>query len=142
MQPRGVGPPRVTIGVLVLLGLFNLGRGALHAFLPDSGAGSIAHFDLAQGGQTIVFLLAATGAGQIGAGLIDLAVAARHRTFATPLLVIETAKQALTLFIAFVSKPPPHEVPGRTGMIVTLAVLALALAWELWRPHRGRANAH
>ena len=59
-------PSRTSLVVLVLLGLFNLGRGALHAFLPDSGAGAIAHFDLSQGGQTIVFLLATTGAGQIG----------------------------------------------------------------------------
>ncbi|MCE3290329.1 MAG: hypothetical protein K0R83_2341 [Caulobacter sp.] len=132
MQP-GVEPSRVTLGVLALLGLFNLGRGALHAFLPDSGAGSIAHFDLTQGGQTIVFLLATTGAGQIGAGLIDLAVVARYRAFAIPLLGIETAKQGLALFIALVSKPPPHEVPGRAGMVVTLVVLVLTLAWELGR---------
>ena len=133
-------PSRTSLVVLVLLGLFNFGRGALHAFLPDSGAGAIAHFDLSQGGQTIVFLLATTGAGQIGAGLVDLAVAARFRAFAVPLLGIETAKQALALFIAFVSKPPPHEVPGRAGMVVTLAVLALALAWELLRPSRRRAE--
>lgn len=131
-----MSPSRVTLGVLVLLGLFNLGRGALHAFLPDSGAGAIAHFDLSQGGQTIVFLLATTGAGQIGAGLVDLTVAARFRAFAVPLLFIETAKQALALFITVVSKPPPHDIPGRTGMIVTLSVLLLTLAWEYGRRMR------
>lgn len=136
---RGVAPSRVTLATLVLLGLFNLWRGGLHVFLPDSGAGSIAHFDLTQGGQTIVFLLAMTGSGQIGAGLIDLAVAARFRTFAAPLLVIEAIKQAMALFIAFVSKPPPHDVPGRTGMIVTLVVLGLALVWEFGRRLRREA---
>ena len=65
-------PSKVTLGLLVVLGLINLARGAIHVFLPDSGAGVIAHFDLAQGGRTIVFLLAMIGAGQIGAGLIDL----------------------------------------------------------------------
>ncbi|WGM38532.1 hypothetical protein [Caulobacter sp. NIBR1757] len=132
MQP-GVAASRLTLATLLLLGLFNLWRGGLHVFLPDSGAGSIAHFDLSQGGQTIVFLLAMTGSGQIGAGLIDLAVAARFRAFAVPLLVIEAAKQGLALYIAFVSKPPPHEVPGRAGMIVTLIVLGLALGWEFGR---------
>jgi hypothetical protein len=132
-------PSRASLAVLALLGLFNLGRGALHAFLPDSGAGAIAHFELAQGGQTIVFLLAVAGAGQIGAGLIDLTVAARYRAFAVPLLAIEAGKAALALFIAFVSKPPPHEIPGRAGMVVTVAVLALTLAWELLRPGRRAA---
>lgn len=132
MQP-GVAASRLTLATLLLLGVFNLWRGGLHVFLPDSGAGSIAHFDLSQGGQTIVFLLAMTGSGQIGAGLIDLAVAVRFRAFAVPLLVIEAAKQGLALYIAFVSKPPPHEVPGRAGMIVTLIVLGLAIGWEFGR---------
>ena len=131
-----MSPSRVTLGVLVLLGLFNLGRGARHAFLPDSGAGSIAHFDLSQGGQTIVFLLATAGAGQIGAGLVDLTVAARFRAFAVPLLAIETIKQGLVLVIAFVTKPPPHEIPGRAGMVVTLSLLLLTLAWEFGRRMR------
>jgi hypothetical protein len=134
-----MSPSRITVGVLVLLGLFNLVRGSLHVFLPDSGAGSIAGFDLAQGGQTIVFLLASTGVGQIGAGLIDLAVAWRFRAFASVLLAIEAAKAALVLVVAFVTKPPPHEIPGRTGMMVTMAVLAAALLWELAR-RRKRAD--
>ena len=129
-------PSRFSLAVLAILGLFNLGRGALHAFLPDSGAGAIAHFDLSQGGQTIIFLLAATGAGQMGAGLIDLAVAARYRAFAVPLLGIEAGKAALATVIAFVSKPPPHDIPGRTGMIVTVSLLLLALAWEFGRRMR------
>jgi hypothetical protein len=131
-----MNPSRITLAALALLGLFNLFRGGLHAFLPDSGAGAIAHFDLSQGGQTIIFLLAATGAGQMGAGLIDLVVAARYRAFAVPLLAIEAAKTALAMVIAFVSKPPPHEIPGRTGMIVTLSLLLLTLAWEFGRRMR------
>jgi hypothetical protein len=129
-------PSRFSLAVLAILGLFNLVRGALHAFLPDSGAGAIAHFDLSQGGQTIIFLLAATGAGQMGAGLIDLVVAARYRAFAVPLLAIEAGKAALATVIAFVSKPPPHDIPGRTGMIVTVSLLLLALAWEFGRRMR------
>lgn len=135
-----MNPSRITLAALALLGLFNLFRGGLHAFLPDSGAGTIAHFDLSAagvgGGQTIIFLLAATGAGQMGAGLIDLVVAARYRAFAVPLLAIEAAKTALAMVIAFVSKPPPHEIPGRTGMVVTLSLLLLTLAWEFGRRMR------
>ncbi|MDO9336467.1 MAG: hypothetical protein Q7T61_08700 [Caulobacter sp.] len=133
MQPGGLTISRVGLSLLALLGVVNIVRGCLHAFLPDSGAGSIAHFDLDQGGQTVIFLLATTGVGQIGAGLIDLAVAARYRAFALPLMAIEALKAALGLFIAYVSKPPPHEIPGRAGMVATVAVLAIALAWELGR---------
>jgi hypothetical protein len=139
MQPGGMTPSRFSLAVLAILGLFNLVRGALHAFLPDSGAGAIAHFDLSQGGQTIIFLLAATGAGQMGAGLIDLVVAARYRAFAVPLLAIEAGKAALATVIAFVSKPPPHDIPGRTGMIITLSLLLLTLAWEYGRRVRQRS---
>ncbi|HYE46065.1 MAG TPA: hypothetical protein VEA44_09870 [Caulobacter sp.] len=127
-------PARVTLGVLTLLGLFNLVRGGLHVFLADSGAASIAGFDLDAGGKTIVFLLALAGVGQIAAGVIDLLAAWRFRAFAAALLAVETGKAALVLFVAFVSKPPPHEIPGRTGMLVTLAVLGLALVWQLARP--------
>lgn len=136
MQPGGLTVSRVGLSILALLGVFNIVRGSLHAFLPDSGAGSIAHFDLSQGGQTLIFLLAATGVGQIGAGLIDLAVAARYRVFALPLLVIETFKAVLSLLIAYVSKPPPHEIPGRAGMVATVVVLSLGLAWELGKRMR------
>lgn len=131
-----MAPSRVTVAVLTLLGLANLARGGLHVFLPDSGAGSIAGFDLSAGGQTIVFLLASTGVGQMGAGVIDLLVAWRFRAFAAALLAVEAGKAALVMVVAFLTKPPPHEIPGRTGMIVGLTVLGAALVWELARPRK------
>ena len=127
-------PSRITVGLLVLLGLINLGRGSIHIFLPDSGAGVIAGFDLDQGGQTIVFLLAMIGAGQIGAGLIDLMVAARFRAFAAPLLAVELLRALIGLYIAFVSKSVGTGYPGAKGMIISAVVLAVAVAWEFGRP--------
>ena len=97
-------PSRITLGLLFVLGMINLVRGAVHVFMPDSGAGVIAHFDLAQGGSTIIFLLAMVGASQIGTGLVDLLVVARFRAFAAPLLAIELLRAVLALYIAFVSK--------------------------------------
>lgn len=129
-------PHRVTLIVLAVLGIFNLVRGGLHVFLPDSGAGSIAGMDLTQGGQAIVFLLAMTGVGQIGAGLVDLAVAARYRAFAVPLLAIEAGRSLLALVTAWLVKLPPVDVPGRRGMIVTTIILIAALLFEMLR--RGR----
>lgn len=134
MSAAARAPSRIAVGLLVLLGLINLGRGSIHAFLPDSGAGAIAGFDLAQGGQMIVFLLAMIGAGQIGSGLIDLLVVARFRAFAAPLLAIELLRALIGLYIAFVSKSVGTDYPGAKGMVISTIVLALAVAWEFGRP--------
>lgn len=129
-------PSRITLGLLTVLGLINLGRGAIHAFLPDSGAGVIAHFDLAQGGKIIVFLLAMIGSGQIGSGLIDLLVVARYRAFARPLLAIELLRALIALYIAFVSKSVGADYPGAKGIVGAAIVLTVAVLWEFGR--RGR----
>ena len=126
-------PSRVTLGLLVALGLINLVRGSIHVFLPDSGAGVIAHFDLAEGGPTIIFLLAMIGAGQIGSGVIDLLVAARFRVLAAPLLAIELLRALISLYIAFVSKSVGTGYPGAKGIVVSAIVLSLAVAWEFGR---------
>lgn len=129
-------PSKATLGLLLVLGLINLVRGAIHVVLPDSGAGVIAHFDLAQGGGTIVFLLAMIGAGQIGAGLIDLLVVARFRAFAAPLLAVELLRALIALYIAFVSKSVGTGYPGAKGIVGAAIVLTLAVLWEFGR--RGR----
>ncbi len=130
-------PSRITLAALVLLGVINLVRGSIHAFLPDSGAGVIAGFDLNHGGATIIFLLAAVGAGQIGSGLIDLLVAARYRAFAAPLLAIELLRNLITAYLAFVSKPVPTDFPGEKGLVAGSVVMGLVLLWEYGR--RGRS---
>jgi hypothetical protein len=126
-------PSRVTLGVLVVLGLINLARGSIHAFLPDSGAGVIAGFDLTAGGPTIIFLLAAIGAGQIGSGIIDLLVATRYRTFAVPLLAVELLRSLITMYLAFVSKVVPTDFPGEKGLVAGSVVMLAALVWEFAR---------
>lgn len=130
----GRAPSRITLGLLVLLGLINLGRGSIHAFAPDSGASSIAHFDLNQGGPVIIFLLAMVGAGQIGSGVVDLLAVARFRAFAAPLLAIELLRALIGLYIAFVSKSVGTGYPGAKGIVASAIVLTLAVAWEFGRP--------
>jgi hypothetical protein len=129
-------PTRITLGLLTALGLVNLVRGSIHVFLPDSGAGVIAHFDLAEGGRTIVFLLAMIGAGQIASGLVELLVVARFRALAAPLLAIELLRALLAVYIAFVSKSVGTGYPGAKGIIGAAVVLTLAVLWEFWRPAR------
>jgi len=127
-------PSRITLGLLAALGLINLVRGAIHVFLPDSGAGVIAHFDLTQGGRTIVFLLAMVGAGQIASGLVEWLVVARFRALAAPLLAIELLRALLAVYIAFVSKSVGAGYPGAKGIAISAAVLTVAVIWEVARP--------
>ena len=129
-------PSRITLGLLTVLGLVNLVRGSVHVFLPDSGAGVIAHFDLAQGGRTIVFLLAMVGAGQIASGLVELLVVARFRALAAPLLAIELLRALLAVYIAFVSKSVGAGYPGAKGIIGPAVVLTVAVLREFGRPAR------
>lgn len=126
-------PSRVTLIALGLLGAVNLARGSLHTFLPDGGAGVIAGLDLSQARETILFLFAGFGVAQISAGLVDLAVVLRWRTFAVPLLAIEVLRGALFTAVTQLWKPPPVEVPGERFIMVLTAVLTLALIWELAR---------
>lgn len=129
-------PSRITLGLLTVLGLVNLVRGSVHVFLPDSGAGVIAHFDLAQGGRTIVFLLAMVGAGQIASGLVELLVVARFRALAAPLLAIELLRALLAVYIAFLSKSVGAGYPGAKGIVGAAVVLTVAVLWEFGRPAR------
>ena len=136
MMKAPPAPSRITLGLLTVLGLVNLVRGAIHVFLPDSGAGVIAHFDLTQGGRTIIFLLAMIGAGQIASGLVELLVVARFRAFAAPLLAIELLRALLALYIAFISKSVGAGYPGAKGIVAAAVVLTLAVLWEFARPGR------
>lgn len=129
-------PSRITLGLLTVLGLINLVRGSIHVFLPDSGAGVIAHFDLAEGGRTIVFLLAMIGAGQIASGLVELLVVARFRALAAPLLAIELLRALLAVYIAFVSKSVGAGYPGAKGIVGAAVVLTVAVLWEFGRTPR------
>jgi hypothetical protein len=129
-------PSAVALGAVGLLGIINLGRGAIHVFAPDSGAGSIAGLDLSAAGATIVFLLASVGVGQIGLGLIDLAAVARWRDFVRPLLAVHVLQAALGVLVLFVLKPPPTPVPGQWFNLALLVVLAAIAAFEFLRVRR------
>jgi hypothetical protein len=123
-----VKPSGFAVAFVALLGLINLGRGGLHVFLPDSGAGQIAGFDLTEGGQAIVFLLAMVGVTQIGLGLADLAAALRYRMFVLPMLWVHAVQQTLGMFVFHISKPPPVTVPGEAfNTVLAIVILAAAL---------------
>lgn len=114
-----------------MLGLVNLGRGGIHLFADDGGAGRIAGIDLALGGEVIVMLFAVMGLDQIAWGVVDLVVALRQRSFVPIVLALALAKQALGAVVMWLYKPLPVPAPGKYGALVTLPLLALALHLSL-----------
>ena len=125
--------------VLLLLGVLNLGRGGIHLFADDGGAGRIAGIDLAQNREVIVMLFAIMGLDQIVWGLVDLAVALRQRSLVPVVLAISLAKQVISAAIMWLYKPLPVPAPGKYGAVLTLPLFALAFLLALREAPGSRA---
>ena len=76
----------LAVGFLILSAVLTIVPGAIHYFLPDGGAGVIAHIDLATRADTIIAIFAWYGAMQIPFGLLVLIIALR-RNHVMPLLL-------------------------------------------------------
>ena len=134
-----VAPSRLSIAVIAVLGLINLGRGAIHMFAPDGGLQMIAGLDAAQVTQVALSFIASVGAGQLTMALVDFATIAFYRPFVRPLLLVHTANQALAVFLLFVWRPLPHDVPGQWGALAGLVIVGFFAALELSRKHDAAA---
>ena len=127
---------------LILLGVVNLGRGGIHFFASDGGAGRIAGIDLSQGGDVIVMLFAIMGLDQITWGLIDFYVALPQRAFVPLVLALTLVKQVVSALVLWVYKPLSVPAPGKYGAVLTLPLFALALWLSLRPPSRAPREAH
>ena len=116
--------------VLLLMALINLGRGAIHAFAPDGGAGSIAGLDLTHDRQTILSLFAVLGLGQMVKGAAQLFIVARRRDLVGLFLALQVADTALAVANLYLWRPLPVSVPGQPFnlLLLTLQLAALAIA--------------
>ncbi len=123
----------IPVIVLALMGLINLGRGAIHAFAPDGGAHSIAGLEAT---PTVLSLFATLGLSQMAKGVFELAVVARSRTWGRGLVALFLAMQAVDTALAMANlylwRPLPVSVPGQPFNLVLLVVqlAALAIAWR------------
>jgi hypothetical protein len=114
-----------------VLGLVNLGRGAIHFFADDGGAGRIAGIDLARNREVIVMLFAVMGLDQLVWGAVDLFVALRQRSWVPIALALSLAKQAVGAAVLWLYKPLPVPAPGKYGALLSLPLLAIALYLSL-----------
>ncbi len=54
-------PSRLSLAVVAILGLINLGRGSIHMFAPDGGLEMIAGLDISTAPQILLSFIAAVG---------------------------------------------------------------------------------
>jgi hypothetical protein len=103
--------------------------GAIHAFLPDGGAGSIAGLDLSHSGATIIGAFAWAGATQIAHGLSMLAVALRYRTLIPLFLALVLLERLVMTLNWWFLKPATegHRPPEVYATLVLLPVLVFFL---------------
>ena len=126
-------PSRLSVAVIAILGLINVGRGAIHMFAPDGGLEIIAGLDVSQSTAIVLAFIAAVGAGQLTMALVDFAAVAFYRPFVRPLMLIHVAQLVLAVFLLFVWRPLPHDVPGQWGALAGLVIVGFFAALEFSR---------
>lgn len=106
---------KIAVYVFILYSVVSIVRSCIHFLLPDGGAGSIAHIDLSQGGENIIFVFALWGISQLILAFIQLLVSFRYKSllpFMYILLLLEYCFRTLIgimkplVFVAGAGTPP------------------------------------
>lgn len=126
-------PSTLSLVVVAILGLINVFRGSIHLFAPDGGLEMIAGLDISASRVILLSFIGAVGAGQLTMAAIDLTAVAFFRPFVRPLLLIHTLQAGLGVFLLFVWRPLPHDVPGQWGALAAFVVVGFFAALEFSR---------
>lgn len=120
---------------LALLGLGSLIPGCIHYFLPDGGAGVIAHLDMGDRAPVIIGVFAWMGATQIAYGLAQLAVAIRYRALVPLFLSLALIERVLGAVAAWLTKGSAsgHHPPENYVVLVLAPIILVFLALSLRR---------
>lgn len=120
--------------VFMIYSMISIARSCVHFFSPDGGARSIAHIDLSQGGENIIFVFALWGASQLILAFIQLLVSVRYKSllpFMYILLFLEYCFRALLgimkplVFEAGAGTPPGGYLDK---IMIPLALIMLMLS--------------
>lgn len=129
--------------LLALFGVLTVVPGAIHSFLPDGGAGTIAGLDLSACGQIVVALFRWAGATQIVFGCLMLLAAFRYRTLVPLVLLLLIVERSLHAWHAWGGAPPAsgHRPPEHYAVLAFLPLMVLALVLSLRDARAGTAAA-
>jgi hypothetical protein len=118
---------------LALTAVLTIVPGAIHAFLPDGGAGVIAGLDLTHSRSTIVGAFAWAGATQLVHGLAMLAAALRYRPLVPLFLALGLLERIVMSLNWWILKPGDtgHRPPEVYATLLLLPVIATFLALSL-----------
>ena len=121
---------------LTLIGVFTIGPGLIHSFLPDGGAGVIAGMDLSGNGASVIGVFAWAGATQIVWGAALLVASLRYRSLVPPLLALVAVERGLIALNLWVLTAPAsgHHPPEAYATLISLPLIVGALALSV----RGR----
>ena len=125
---------RGSANFLAIAAVLTIGPGAIHAFLPDGGAGTIAGLDLSRCGTVIVGVFAWAGATQMVHGVSMLAVALRYRTLVPLYLalgLVERMVMTLNWWVFKAAAAEGHRPPEVYATLVLLPVLVFFLVRSL-----------
>lgn len=121
---------------LVLLGVGTLIPGLIHYFLPDGGAGVIAHLNMGDQAKTIIAVFAWFGALQIPHGIIEIVIGLRYRTLVPFMLVMILLERGLMAVDGwFLKGAGGHHPPEHYASVVTIVLVLILLALAL-RPRK------
>lgn len=118
---------------LALAAALTLTTGAIHSFLPDGGAETIAGLDLGDRRDLVIGVFRWEGASQLALGFSMLAVALRYRTLTPLFLGLVIVERGLMALHGWVLSPPAsgHHPPQHYGSLATVALAAVFLALSL-----------
>jgi hypothetical protein len=117
---------------LTLVSVLTILPGAVHVFLPDGGAGTIAGIDLGPAAPVIIALFAWAGATQIAFGIVGLVVSLRHRDLVPLMLALIILERLLHAVDGWLLKTGTgHHPPEHYAVVIILPLLAIALIGSL-----------
>ncbi len=126
---------RSSVWFVGLVAVLTIVPGLIHSFLPDGGAGVIAHLDLSTQRELVLGVFRWEGATQLALGLIMLAVALRYQPLTPLVLSLVIVEHGLAALQGWVFSPPAngHHPPEHYGSLVTVALAPVFLVLALRR---------
>jgi len=123
---------RISALFLLLTAVMTLVPGLIHSFLPDGGAGVIAHLDMGDKRNLVIGVFRWEGSTQLALGLGLLAIALRYQTLtALGLSLVIVERGLMTLHAWILSPPGGHHPPEHFASPISVILCTVFLALSL-----------